>query len=48
MEGSSFPKLEFIDLNENIYTDNNTKGKIGILETWKRGLLAAKLVLLNP
>jgi peroxiredoxin len=34
MEGQIFPKFEFVDLNENHYTNENTKGKTMILKTW--------------
>lgn len=34
MEGQELPKFEFIDLNGNHYTNENTKGKTIILKTW--------------
>lgn len=34
MEGQQFPKFEFVDLNGNQYTNENTKGKKMILKTW--------------
>lgn len=34
MEGTDFPKFDFIDLNDNHYTNENTKGKIIVFKTW--------------
>ena len=34
MEGQQFPKFEFVDINGNLYTNENTKGKTIILKTW--------------
>ncbi len=34
MEGRSFPSFDFTDLNGNLYTNENTKGKIVILKYW--------------
>lgn len=34
MEGKLFPKFELVDLNDNHYTNENTKGKTIILKTW--------------
>ncbi len=34
MEGLSFPEFDFTDLNGNLYTNKNTKGKTIILKTW--------------
>lgn len=34
MEGQQFPKFEFVDINGNHYTNENTKGKTIILKTW--------------
>ena len=34
MEGLSFPKFDFTDLNGNNYTTENTKGKTTIIKTW--------------
>lgn len=34
MEGQEFPKFNFIDLNGNHYTTENTQGKTIILKTW--------------
>ncbi|GGG97468.1 hypothetical protein GCM10011416_14350 [Polaribacter pacificus] len=34
MEGMHFPDFDFTDLNGNVYTNENTKGKILILKTW--------------
>ena len=34
MEGQKFPKFEFVDLNGNLYTNENTKGKTIIIKTW--------------
>jgi peroxiredoxin len=34
MEGLPFPEFDFTDLNGNIYTNINTKGKTIILKTW--------------
>ncbi len=34
MEGLFFPKFDFTDLNGNLYTNENTKGKTIILKTW--------------
>lgn len=34
IEGQKFPKFEFVDLNGNYYTNENTKEKTIILKTW--------------
>lgn len=34
MEGSPFPEFDFTDLDGNLYTNENTKGKTVILKTW--------------
>ena len=34
MEGTKFPEFSFIDLNGNLYTNENTKGKTIILKCW--------------
>ena len=34
MEGTPFPEFDFTDLNGNIYTNKNTRGKIIIVKTW--------------
>src|SRR5690606_22334605 len=34
IEGSPLPQFNFTDLNENIYTNENTKGKTIIIKTW--------------
>ncbi|MDO3640854.1 TlpA disulfide reductase family protein [Mucilaginibacter sp. L3T2-6] len=34
MEGKPFPAFHYVDLNGNIYTSENTKGKIIVLKAW--------------
>ncbi|MCI4670493.1 MAG: TlpA family protein disulfide reductase [Bacteroidia bacterium] len=34
MEGSSFPEFDLTDLDGNLYTKQNTKGKTVVLKTW--------------
>lgn len=34
MEGEIFPEFNFTDINGNLYTNENTKGKIIIIKTW--------------
>lgn len=34
MEGLAFPEFKFTDLNGNVYTNENTKGKTIIIKTW--------------
>lgn len=34
LEGQDFPPFDFTDLNDNHYTNENTKGKIMVLKTW--------------
>lgn len=33
-EGRAFPEFSFIDLNDNLYTSENTKGKTLVIECW--------------
>ncbi len=40
MEGQPLPQFDFIDLQNNHYTSQNTKGKIIILKTWFIGCTA--------
>lgn len=40
MEGKKFPKLNFVDLNGKIYTNENTKGKTILLKCWFIGCKA--------
>lgn len=34
MEGKTFPHFDIVDLNENRYNSQNTKGKIVVVKTW--------------
>lgn len=49
MEGTPLPQFNFTDLNGNIYTNENTKGKTIILKTWfiKCGACVAEFPELN-
>ena len=40
MEGKTFPKFNFTDLNGNHFTNENTKGKTTIIKTWFIGCKA--------
>lgn len=40
MEGQAFPQFTFIDLNDSLYTSENTKGKIVVFKTWFIGCTA--------
>ncbi|WP_373523305.1 TlpA family protein disulfide reductase [Aquiflexum sp.] len=40
MEGKTFPKFDFTDLNGNHFNNENTKGKITIIKTWFIGCTA--------
>jgi peroxiredoxin len=49
IEGKPLPKFRFVDLKGNIYTPENTKGKIVVLKTWYIGCIpcAAEMPQLN-
>lgn len=49
MEGKQFPKFRYVDLNGNIYTSENTKGKIVVLKGWFIGCkpCVAEMPMLN-
>jgi peroxiredoxin len=40
MEGQAFPPFTFMDLNDSLYTSENTKGKIVVFKTWFIGCTA--------
>jgi peroxiredoxin len=40
MEGQAFPQFNFMDMNDSLYTSENTKGKIVVFKTWFIGCTA--------